>query len=68
MISLFIFDVVLILINLFGGIIINNKLYEMPLDDTISRFITFADGSAILYVLFGLLILIPIKITDGKSA
>ena len=61
MLFLYVFDVVLILINLFGGIVIYTKLYEMPLDDAVFKFVTLTDGSTIIYVLFGLLILIPIK-------
>ena len=61
MLALYTFDVVLILINLFVSIALYTKIYEMPLDDAVFKFVTLADGSTIIYVLFGLLILIPIK-------
>lgn len=61
MLSLYGFDVVLVLFNLFGGIVIYNKTYEMPIEDAISKFVVLAVGTTAIYVLMGLLVLIPIK-------
>lgn len=61
MLSLYGFDVVLVLFNLFGGIVIYNKMYEMPIEDAISKFVVLAVGTTAIYVSMGLLVLISIK-------
>ena len=61
MLSLYVFDIILTLVNLFCSTIVYCKVYDMPLDDALFKFVTLASGSAIIYILLGLLILIPIK-------
>lgn len=61
MFSLYTLDFVLVALNLFGGILIFNKIYGMPIEDAVSKFVILATGSTVLYVLTGLLVLIPIK-------
>ncbi|MBR6722245.1 hypothetical protein IKL64_02200 [bacterium] len=61
MFSLYTLDFVLVALNLFGGILIFNKIYGMPIEDAVSKFVILATGSTVLYVLTGVLVLIPIK-------
>lgn len=61
MLSLYVFDFLLILINLFGAIATSTGLYDMPLDDAISKFVLWSCGSSLVYMILGLLILVPVK-------
>lgn len=59
------FDVLLILINLFGGIIISGNL-GLHYDDAVSKFILWACGAGFVYILLSITLLIFVAVTNKK--
>ncbi len=59
--SLLCFDGILICVNLFFGILYNIKFLNMPIADAFAKFIILANGSAVIYILMTICVLLLIK-------
>ena len=59
--KLLIFDIVVILVNFAMSIFINNKIYQMPLEDALSKYGILTAGTTVLFIILTIIILAILK-------